>query len=746
MNTGEGPLSVAIKRSLTPMPMPVGRGDDGGGEGPATPPGIEGRPSVFARPRPRIAPRLLILILLFSTAVTLVSSGLQLYFEYRRDVDAIQTRLDQVGDGYLVGLAGSLWNLDAVQLRLQLEGMLRLPDMQMLEVDKVAPGGAKSLVVSVGQHRDLSTVSRDVPIRRTDAANPQVIGNLHAELTLEGVNRRLGEAARIILISQGIETFLLAAFILFIVHRLVTRHLFAIADHVDGFDLRSPSPPLQLRRKPPRSGDELQQVVVAINKMSSGLRQAYAELHDANAQSQRDNSVRRSYEERLERQANYDDLTGLPNRLLLLDRLNQAVADADRDQCLAALLSIDLDHFKNINDTLGDAAGDAVLKEAALRFAGCLRRQDTLTRIGGDEFTIILPGLADECTAVTIAAQIVEAFSQPFLIGGQEHFVTASLGAALYPADASHSQLLLRNANLAMHNAKDEGRNGYRFFTLEIDQRVQRRLRTESRLRGALARGEFMLHYQPIVDLASGRPCALEALLRWRQSDGTVCMPGEFIAIAEEMGLIRSIGEWVVATACAELRDMFVGDSPVRRVAVNVSARQIQVAGFARHVERVLTENGLPPECLELELTESVLLDDSAATKINLEQLSSLGVRLSIDDFGTGFSSLSYLQRYPFDTLKIDRSFIAAIDGSNAARLVETIITMAHGLGMDVVAEGVETEEQLKFLRRHQCRFVQGYLFSRPLPLDNLLQRLAGWAESRDVRAEVQAVADTEIG
>jgi diguanylate cyclase (GGDEF)-like protein len=738
MIAAEDPSPV-VKRS----PMPAGRDDDVRAEGPAKPPDPDERRSGVTRPRLRIAPRLLILILLFSTAATLVSSGLQLYFEYRRDVDAIETRLDQVEDSYLAGLAGSLWNLDADQLRLQLEGMLRLPDMQALEVDEVAPGGAKPLVVAVGRHHDASTVSRDIPIRRIDAAKSQVIGNLHAEITLDGVNRRLVESARIILVSQGIETFLLAAFILYIVHRQVTRHLFAIADHVDDYDLRRPSPPLRLRRKPPKSGDELQQVVTAINKMSSGLRQAYAELRDANAQLQRDISVRRSYEEQLERQANYDDLTGLPNRLLLLDRLNQAVADADRDQGLVALLSIDLDRFKNINDTLGDAGGNALLKEAAVRFAACLRRQDTLARIGGDEFTIILPRLDSGCAAVTIAAEIVAAFSQPFLIGGQEHFVTVSLGAALFPADGDHSQMLLRNANLAMHNAKDEGRNTYRFFTPEIDQRVQRRLQTEARLRGALARGEFMLHYQPIVDLASGRPRALEALLRWRHPDGTVCMPGQFIAIAEEMGLIRSIGEWVMTTACAELKDMITDDSPVRRVAVNVSARQLQVAGFARFVGDVLAETGLPPDCLELELTESVLLDETVETKINLGQLSSLGVRLSIDDFGTGFSSLGYLQRYPFDTLKIDRSFIAAIDGAHTARLVETIITMAHGLGMDVVAEGVETEEQLNFLRRHQCRFVQGYLFSRPLPLGNLLQRLAGWTESRDTHA--QAAADTAI-
>jgi diguanylate cyclase (GGDEF)-like protein/PAS domain S-box-containing protein len=438
-----------------------------------------------------------------------------------------------------------------------------------------------------------------------------------------------------------------------------------------------------------------------------------------------DITVRRSYEERLLRQSHYDDLTGLPNRILMLDRLDQAMALAHRSRSQVALLCMDLDHFKNVNDMLGHAMGDALLKQVAQRLGGVVRESDTLARLGGDEFVVILPGIDDGAEAQRMAQRMQEALAPPIRLDGQEHFVTASIGITLYPLDGDDPQVLLRNADLAMYKAKEIGRDRYRFFTQEINQRLQERLALEVQLRGAVRRGEMLLHYQPIVDLATTAPVGVEALVRWRRTDGGLVMPDTFIPIAEELGLIRELGEWVVQTACGAI-DQLGQDL---RVAVNVSPRQLRETGFGTAVRRLLAETGLNPRRLELEITERVLMDDTPETAENLKMLCDLGVRLSIDDFGTGYSSLGYLQKFPFDTLKIDRSFVAdALGNPGVARLVETIIAMAHGLDLQVIAEGVETAAQRDFLRARGCDQAQGYLFARPLPPDQLAPILPGLA------------------
>ncbi|MBX3453866.1 EAL domain-containing protein [Ferrovibrio sp.] len=430
-----------------------------------------------------------------------------------------------------------------------------------------------------------------------------------------------------------------------------------------------------------------------------------------------DITVRRSYEEYLRRQAHFDPLTGLPNRMLLLDRVDQAIVQAQRNRGKAAVLCVDLDRFKHVNDTLGHAAGDALLKEAANRLAGCARESDTIARLAGDEFVLLLPGVDGSVGAQRVAQRVVDAFALPFGLEGQEHFVTASIGIALFPDDGVERQLLLRNADLAMYKAKELGRNGYQFFTADINIRMQERLALEARLRNALRRQELHLHFQPIMDLRNGQAIALEALLRWITADGISVPPDQFVPVAEEIGLIREIGDWAARKACELLRDR----PEIPRVALNVSPRQLRVAGFADRMGELLAEHGLPAERLELEITESVLMDDASEAEANLRRLNEIGIRLVVDDFGTGYSSLAYLRRYPFKALKIDRSFVnAAPRDANAARLVEAVLAMARGLGLDAVAEGVETAEQLNFLRRRGCEMAQGFLLGRPQPVEKL--------------------------
>jgi diguanylate cyclase (GGDEF)-like protein/PAS domain S-box-containing protein len=435
-----------------------------------------------------------------------------------------------------------------------------------------------------------------------------------------------------------------------------------------------------------------------------------------------DITVRRSYEEQLLKQAHYDDLTGLANRALMLDRLNVAIKIAIRNKEQAALLCIDLDRFKNINDTLGHTVGDELLCEAAARLGTCIRDCDTLARMGGDEFVIILPQIEDNITVRRVAERVLDVFSKPFMIGNQEHLVTASIGIVLFPTDGKDHQVLLRNADLAMYKAKDLGRNRYQFFTEEINRKLKHRMELETRLRKVVPQRELVLHYQPIVDIKSHLPVAYEVLVRWRREDGALHMPASFIPLAEDIGLIKEIGEWVVSTACLEVSSILECNAVLPRIAVNVSPKQLQVKGFAAYVKHQLIESGLQPERLDLEITERVLVDDMPETHINLKSLCDFGISLSIDDFGTGYSSLGYLQKYPFSTLKIDRGFISNIvSNKNSARLVETIITMAHGLGLKVIAEGVETSEQFMFLSLRSCDLVQGFYFGQPMPLKNLV-------------------------
>jgi len=436
---------------------------------------------------------------------------------------------------------------------------------------------------------------------------------------------------------------------------------------------------------------------------------------------------RKRYQEQLEHQANYDVLTGLPNRNLLQDRLKRAVF-AQRNARPIAVVFIDLDHFKFINDSLGHTQGDKLLAIIAERLASIVREGDTVARLGGDEFVLVLNDQNKEDVIFRAMQRVLNKVSEPMTIDGQELYITCSAGVSLYPADAPDVETLLKNADVAMYRAKEHGRNNFQFYTPEMNDLANERLALEHSLRRALERNELLLHYQPKVNLETGRIVGAEALLRWQHPEWGLIAPERFIPIAEETGLIVQIGAWVIRTACNQARLWQDAGLPPVIMSVNLSARQFRQESFVKEVTQILHETGLKPEQLEMELTESMLMHNANAAISILGGLKSLGVRLSLDDFGTGYSSLSYLSRLPIDTLKIDRSFVQHIgdqDECGNGILAQAIISLGHSLNLTVIAEGVETGEQLKFLKAHQCDEVQGFYFCKPTVAGEFAKMLA---------------------
>jgi diguanylate cyclase (GGDEF)-like protein len=436
---------------------------------------------------------------------------------------------------------------------------------------------------------------------------------------------------------------------------------------------------------------------------------------------------RKRAEERLTYLAHYDLLTGLPNRVLFNDRLRQALVEAFRHSRLVGVAFVDLDRFKTINDSLGHEVGDRFLKAVAERLQRCVRDGDTVARLSGDEFTLILADMAQAEDAARVARKIVACFDQPFNVGGRDVYSSVSLGMALCPFDESTPEGLLRNADSAMYRAKQAGGNAYQFFRQEMTSKAAENLALENGLRRALDRSELLLHYQPKAALASGRLSGFEALIRWQPDVAHQVSPVRFVSVAEEIGLIGPIGEWVLRTACKQASTwQAAGLGPVR-VAVNLSPRQVLQPLLAQSVSRVLDEARLPARCLELEITETLLMQHSREVVCALQDLKSLGVKLVLDDFGTGYSSLAYLKRFPVDALKIDQSFVQEVlSDSEDAAIVSAIIAMAHSLGLQVVAEGVETAGQLEFLRDKGCDEAQGFLLGQPLPATDTAALLAG--------------------
>ncbi|HEB66993.1 MAG TPA: EAL domain-containing protein, partial [Gammaproteobacteria bacterium] len=432
----------------------------------------------------------------------------------------------------------------------------------------------------------------------------------------------------------------------------------------------------------------------------------------------KDISERMQVQERLQHMAHHDALTDLPNRNLFLDRLQQALIRARHHDRLVAVMFMDLDRFKNINDTLGHNTGDQLLLQLSERLKHSVRDGDTIARFGGDEFAILLDDVDNENSIAAVAQKLLQTLSEPFHVNSHELFITASIGIAIFPHDGDDPDTLLRNADVAMYRAKELGKNNYQFYSDDMSARNFERLTLENHLRHALARQQFVLYYQPQVDARLDRIVGVEALLRWQHPELGLVSPSNFIALLEETGLIEDVGKWVLETACRQSKNWHDAGFDDLQMSVNISSRQFNNTEFIDVLHDTLDRTGVNPECLELELTESMLMRQASSVVTALKSLNELGVRFAIDDFGTGYSSLSYLRRFPIETIKIDRSFIRDItDDPDDAAITRAIVVMARNLSLKVIAEGVETEKQLAFLEENDCHLIQGFYYSPPVPV-----------------------------
>ncbi len=444
----------------------------------------------------------------------------------------------------------------------------------------------------------------------------------------------------------------------------------------------------------------------------------------------RDITGRKRAEETIKYQAYHDLLTGLPNKALFVDLLNHEIFEMEREGKGLAVLFLDIDQFKKVNDSLGHEAGDSLIRNMAVRLRSSLREFDTVARIGGDEFNILLPLITSPEDASKIAAHVMENLKQPFLIADHEFRVTASIGISIYPEDGANAESLMKNADIALYHAKDQGRDNYQFYSASINFRTLERIIFENRLRQAVEHGELVVYYQPQQNIKTGKITGAEALVRWNHPDLGLLNPAQFVPLAEEIGLIIPIDQWVLRTACRDLKAWEEAGHGPLYVSTNLSARQFRQPGLAEMISHVLTESRLRPDCLGIEITETLLMEDTAFTARNLNSLNAMGVRFLVDDFGTGYSSLSYLKKLPIQKLKIDKSFITHVAGDHDYQaIINAIIAMAHILKLKVVAEGVETDEQLSYLSSRDCDEMQGYHFSKPIPADEFERVLIAAAE-----------------
>jgi diguanylate cyclase (GGDEF)-like protein len=682
-------------------------------------------PSITARLRASITGiggRLLASMLVASTLISTAVAGVEVWAGYQDDLRELEADIERISRASLDPIALSLWNYDDAQLRLQLDGIRQRPYVAAVEVRERGMGGEDgALRARVGEEATGEGRIERLPLSyRRDGENAD-LGTVIVELDIGAVQRSALERAVSILVTQGGITLLISLALLLLVRQIVTRHLSALAHAAQRFDLRDETASFRVRPRGGGPGDEIDRVIDALETMRSSLHSAYRDLADTNAELQSDIAARLRAEAAADHLANHDALTNLPNRRLLFQRLAHELAVAERSGTQGAMMFIDLDHFKTLNDARGHSIGDAVLIEVARRLRTHLREIDLVARLGGDEFVAVLPMLGElreraAQNAQTAAEKLRAALAEPIVVRDEVFRLSASIGVALFPDDGGSPENLIKHADTAMYQAKTEGRNTIHFFQRNLLAAMEERHALETDLRRALVEGGLDVAYQPLVD-AHGGVRGAEALVRWTHPTRGPVSPAQFIPLCEESGLIINLGEWVLRAVLQQLqawrRDGLLG--PQQYISVNISPRQFRQQGFEDRLLAALHEFEIPPSMLVLEITEGVVLGDIDSAIQRMNTLRARGIRFYIDDFGTGYSSMAYLKRLPADGLKIDKGFVRDLGtDANDAAIVDAILAMGRHFGLTVVAEGVETESQAQYLIQRDCALLQGYHLGRP--------------------------------
>ena len=663
----------------------------------------------------KIARRLVLYILVFSSCVTLGLTLIQLYQEYDHDISQIDARFNQIKVTNKAVLEENIWLLNYQSIDLLFEGILQDRDIAYLEITN--ENGAQLVARGNRPEGDSREKVFDLAYHNRDSSYS--LGQFKVVATMEFVYQHLIDTVLLILVNQAIKTFLVTLFIAALVWTLITRHLDRISDYVVNLDLADRPEKFELERRENywTRDDELTRVVDSLNMMRQELYQTYRDM---------------------EHQSLHDHLTGLPNRNLLEQRLKYELLQSERRQQYGALLFIDLDNFKLLNDSLGHSVGDQLLQEISKRFQKAVRKGDTLARIGGDEFLVLLGMLSSDSNRATreahnIALKIQQQLRREINLNNHHYRVTASIGIELFRGDLEDFESILKHADNAMYQAKADGRDAIRMYHSQMQETADNRLQTERKLVKAINNHEFDLYYQPKYDL-NREIVSAEALIRWIEPNGDVISPVTFIGIAEESGLIIPLGEEVLQLAFRYAQeDMgLMKRAGIKNIAINVSPRQFTDPNFIKTIISEVNSHQLDPSRFTLEITEEAVVRNIDETIEFMNILKRQGFNLSLDDFGTGYSSLRYLKEFPLDELKIDQSFVNQIaENKEDEAIVSSIILMAKNLGMDVVAEGVEEEVQLDLLEQHGCRHFQGYLFSKPVPHGAFIELLHEQIRSR---------------